>query len=71
MIANWSMLSASIEQITRDDTQFSEMVLDSRERPVRRIRQKRVTLFIILMMIREQKTDSEAVGLLSFPVVEF
>jgi hypothetical protein len=27
------MLCASIEHITRDDTQFSEMVSDPRERP--------------------------------------
>ena len=33
MITNWSMLCASIEHITRNNTQFSEMVLDSWERP--------------------------------------
>jgi hypothetical protein len=33
MAANWSVLCASIEHITRYDTQFSEMVLDSWERP--------------------------------------
>jgi len=33
MMTNWSMLCASIEHITRNNTQFSEMVLDSWERP--------------------------------------
>ena len=32
MMTNWSMLDASIEHLTRNDTQFSEMVFDSRER---------------------------------------
>ena len=33
MIANWSVLCASIEHITRYDTQLSELVSDTRERP--------------------------------------
>jgi len=38
------MLYASIEHITSNDTQHSEVVSDTRERPAYRIRQKSVTL---------------------------
>jgi len=46
MMTNWSILCVSIEHAMSNDTQHSEVVSDTRERPAYRIRQKRTTLIL-------------------------
>jgi hypothetical protein len=48
MTANWSMFCTSIEYKTRDDTQFSEMVSDTRERPAAKDKTKELVNHALL-----------------------